>query len=162
MNASAAVLQSMALNAWSEPRYSARPTLVLSALTLLALLVIWLAVSSGWPVLSADFGRPPAGGGEPLQAPAPFERERPRERHGPPSSVTYFVVASDDQEAYARSLIALAATEQAHGLCLAIDDESVLRRVDSPAVEAALEAELSLATDAWAGQHLSVKVMDLR
>ena len=160
MNASAAVLQSMALNAWSEPRYSALPTLLTSALTLLALLVIWLAVSSGWPVLSADFGRPPAGGGEPIEAPAPFERRR--DHNGVPSSVTYFVVASAAQEADARSLMAFAATEQAHGLCLAIDDESVLRRVDSPAGAAALEDELSQATDAWAGQFLSVKVVDLR
>jgi hypothetical protein len=159
MNANAAVLQTMALETWREPRYSTLPTLLTTAVSTLLLFAVWFSVSDGWPVLSADFLPPPDGDLPPVEAPAPFDREE-RQPRWQSSDVTYFVVASEEASAAVRQMLAFAAMEQANGTSR--DFSTVLVRVATTAEEEALlQHELS-AAETWSGQPHSVRLLDLR
>jgi hypothetical protein len=159
MNANAAVLQTMALETWREPRYSALPTLLTTAVSTLLLFAVWFSVSNGWPLLTADFMPPPGGDLAPVEAPAPFDREE-RQPRWQSSNVTYFVIASEEASVAVRQMLAFAAMERAHGT--SHDFSTVLVRVAETAEqEALLQHELS-AAETWSGQPRTVRLLDLR
>ena len=157
MNAVAEVTQAWTeLETWQEPRYSPRPTLLATALTLIALLAALVTTLDAWPHLP-DFGSP-GGGDAPVHAPAPPpEREREDE-----PVITYFVVASAQEEALAEQLVALAAQEQAHGGGRNAGNDWVVWRVISPEDASALLWELGSASVAQAAHGGSVSLLDLR
>ena len=155
MNAVAEVTQAWTgLETWQEPRYSPRPTLLATALTLIALLAATLTALDAWPRLP-DFGSP-AGDDAPVELPAAPQRDF----EGEPV-ITYFVVASLEQAVFARQLVALAAQEQANG-----DHHPkaswVVRHVQSAEDAAALLSELGSVSAASAAQGGSVSLVDLR